>query len=270
MLGIGPRPGRPLRLGLWGCGTVGGQIAEGLRAGQGGNVQVVGVLARSASERLSETAGSLGAQACTSLEALLELRPEVVLEAATAQALAELGPGMVEAGVTLVALSPVCLAEPEVEARFRAAAEAGGGRLLLPPGSADGIEFLRAVRTDELRSVRLRVFWKPTSQHPYSGSGEPQEIFAGSAREAARRFPRTTNFVVALALAGLGLEATAVQVLLDPGAENTHYELEAVAAGGELRAAVQLRRPTGQSGRLAALSGLEAIRQLAAGRVAQF
>jgi aspartate dehydrogenase len=268
MLGIGPPVGRPLRMGLWGCGKVGGQIAEGLQAGQGGNVQVVGVLARSASERLTETAASLGAQACTSPEALLELRPEVVVEAATAQALAELGPGMVEAGVTLVALSPVCLVEPEVQARFRAAAEAGGGCLLLPPGSADGIEFLRAIRTDELRSVRLRVFWKPTPQHPYTGSGQPQEIFAGTAREAAQRFPLTTNFVVALSLAGLGPQATKVHVLLDPNAENTHYELEAIAAGGELRAAVQLRRPSGQSGRLAALSGLEAIRQLAAGRVA--
>jgi aspartate dehydrogenase len=268
MLGIAARTSGPLRVGLWGCGKVGGQIAEKLQAGEGGNVQVVGVLARSASPQLAATAAGLGAEPCTSLEALLALGPEVVLEAATTEALAEQGPRVIEAGVDLVALSPVCLLDGEVQERFRSAAT-GRGRLLVPAGSAEGIEFLRAARRDELRSVRLDVFWKPSPQFPYSGDGGPQEIFAGTAREAGERFPRNANFIVALALAGLGPDATEVRVLLDPEAENNHFQLEAIARGGEARIAVQLRRPSGQSGRLAALSGVEAIRQLADGGVAQ-
>jgi aspartate dehydrogenase len=268
MLGIAPRAPRPLRVGLWGRGKVGGQIDEQFQAGAGGNVQVVGVLVRTDSPELRATAAGLGAQPCTSLAALLALQPEVVLEAATAEALAELGPRVLEAGVDLVALSPVCLLDSAVQERFRQATS-GGGRLMVPGGSAEGIELLRAVRFDGLRSVRLDVFWKPSAEFPYSGQGELQELFAGSAREAGLKYPRNANFIVTLGLGGLGLDRTEVRVLLDPKAENTHYQLEAIADGGELRLAVQLRRPSGRSGRLAALSGVETIRQLSEGGVAQ-
>ena len=70
---------------------------------------------------------------CTSLDELLELRPQVVVEAASADGLAELGPRIIHAGADLIALSPSCFIRPEIEAAFRAAVEqsrAGG----LPAG----------------------------------------------------------------------------------------------------------------------------------------
>jgi aspartate dehydrogenase len=173
-----------------------------------------------------------------------------------------------ERGVDVIGLSPACLLDPAVEARFAAAAAASGRRLLIPPGSADGVETLLAARRDNLRSARLTLYWKPTPQNPYTGQGEPQEIFVGTAREAGLKYPLNANFVVALARAGLGLDRTEVRINLDRDAENNHYLLEAIADGVELRAAVQLRRPSGRSGRMAALSGIEALDQLARGGVA--
>jgi aspartate dehydrogenase len=263
MLTIAPRRSEPLRAGLWGCGALGKQVAEGIRAGQAGNVRTVGVFARRRSPDLLETAGSLGAEPCADLADFLRLRPTAVLEVARAAALAELGPEIVRAGVDLIALSPSCLFDEEVEARFQQAADASGRSLLIPSASADGVDLLLATRRDELRGVRLTITWAPSDElPPYTGDGDPQEVFAGSAREAGRRFPRHLNFVIAIALAGLGLDGTEVRIQVDPEARFTRYVLEIDASAAGLRAEVALCRPTGRRGRLAVVSGLQALRQL--------
>lgn len=264
MLKISPKTTVPLRVGLWGCGDLGKQVAEGIRAGQGGNVRAVGVLASRRSQDLLETAASLGAEPCTSLDDFLALGPAVVLEVARAGPLAELGPKILEAGADLIALSPSCLFDEAVEARFKQAADASGRSMLMPSASAAGIDFLQATRTDLVRSVRLTINWRPGDDlPPYTGSGEPQEVFAGSAREVGRRYPRHLNFVITIALAGLGLDATDVRIQLDPRARFTHYRLEIDAGATGLKAEVELRRPDGRRGRLAVLSGLETLRGMA-------
>ena len=166
MLVFAPPSTAPVRVGLWGCGNVGRQIGEGLRAGRGGNADVVGVLARSRSSRLLELADGLGAVPCTSLDELLELRPQVVVEAASPDSLAELGPRIIHAGADLIALSPSCFIRPEVEAAFRAAVAQSGRAVYLPAGSADGLELMLAARCDELMSVRLTITWLPSPRIP--------------------------------------------------------------------------------------------------------
>jgi aspartate dehydrogenase len=263
MLRIGPRRAEPLRVGLWGCGNLGKQVAAGIRTGRGGNVRVVGVLARTRSEALLATAASLGAEPCTSLEDFLALRPAVVLEVARAAPLAELGPRILEAGVDLIAISPSCLFDPEVEARFQRAADAGGSSLLIPSASAAGIDFLLAARRDILHAVRLTIRWRPNEElPPYTGRGEPQEVFVGTAREVGRRYPRHLNFVVAVALAGLGLDATEVRIFLDPTVRFTSYRLEIDGGAIGFDGSVELRRPTGERGRLAVLAALQTLREL--------
>lgn len=267
MLTISPRPKEPPRVGLWGCGELGKQVAAGIRAGQAGRIDVVGVFARRRSPDLLETAAALGAEPCTDLEAFLRTRPSVVLEVARAAGLAELGPSILEAGVDLIALSPSCLFDAAVEERFRRAAESSGRSLIIPSASAVGIDLLLANRRDDLRSVRVTITWRPNAElPPYTGAGEPQEAFVGSAREAGRLFPRQLNFAVAIALAGLGLDRTELRVVLDPAARLTGYVLEVDAAATALRAEVELRRPDNLRGRTAVLAGLQALRQLAGER----
>lgn len=259
MLVLAPPSTAPVRVGLWGCGNVGSQIGEGLRAGRGGNTDVVGVLARSRSSRLLKLADGLGAVACTSLDELLELRPQVVVEAASADGLAELGPRIINAGADLIALSPSCFIRPEVEAAFRAAVEQTGRAVYLPAGSADGLELMLAARCDELKSVRLTITWLPGPRTPaYTGDGGPEEIFAGSVREGNQRFKHALNFTVAVALAGLGLDRTELRIQLDPTAPCTFYELEADGGAAGLRARVELR----QRVRLASFSAVETLARL--------
>lgn len=266
MLHVGALAQPLLTVGLLGCGNIVGQMAEGILAGRAGNVRVVGVLGRGPSERLTALAERLGARPCLALDELLALRPQVVVEAASAEALAQLGPRVLEAGVDLMGLSPACLVDREVERRFEQAAASAGRSLLLPPGSADGIDWLLSARHDLLEPVRVTVTWRVNPEAPpYTGDGEPMEVFRGSAREAGQRYNRVLNFVVAIALAGSGLDDTQVRILLDPREQNTGYVLEARAAWSRLRTEVVLGRPGGKGGWLAGRSALAALRRMSAG-----
>ena len=51
----------------------------------------------------------------------------------------------------------------------------------------------------------------------------PLKVFEGTAREAARGFPANVNVAVALSLAGIGPDATMIEIWADPDVErNTH------------------------------------------------
>jgi aspartate dehydrogenase len=250
-----------VRVGLVGFGDVAQQIALGCQALPPSRVEVVGILTRTPAPPVR---GALDRSIprCTDLSELLALSPSVVVEAASAQALSTLGPAILEAGVDLMALSPSCLCDRGTEERFRNAVEVSGRSLVFPSGAGLGLDVLAAAAgVNELEQVAVDVVWEPGNPLPYRGHGSVATVFTGSAREAGLQHQRHLNFLVPLALAGVGLDATQVTLSIDPQGRHMSYVLRIRAESVTLQASVTLPRRGGIRGRIAAMSALQAIQE---------
>ncbi|MDB5415792.1 MAG: hypothetical protein JWR10_4127 [Rubritepida sp.] len=219
-----------LRIGLIGYGAIGRAFCDALRMRDG--ARLASVLTRSPREGLAE--------GVTSLEAFLAAKPTVVVECAGQPALAQHGAALLALGLDVIAASVGALADAALAERLRDAARQGGGRLIIPSGAVAGLDGLAAAKVVGLASVTYRQSAPPTSWigHPDAPPGldlpGAHRVFAGTAREAASRFPKNANVTAAIALAGIGFERTTVELFSDGSLTRNRHELFAQGAFGSL------------------------------------
>ncbi|GAB3467345.1 aspartate dehydrogenase [Polaromonas eurypsychrophila] len=161
----------------------------------------------------------------------LPRRPDVLIECASHRALTEHVVPALASGIDSIILSIGALANDGMAELLAEAANAGSSRLKLVSGAIGAIDALAAAQLGGLDEV-VYVGSKP----PSSWRGSPGEsvvcldslaeattLFKGSARDAARLYPKNANVAAALALAGLGLDATQVRLVADPSlSHNVH------------------------------------------------
>ena len=96
------------------------------------------------------------------------------------------------------------------------------------------------------------------------GLKEPLQVFAGTAREGARGFPANVNVAAALALAGIGPDATALEIWADPAlTRNTHrIEVEADSARFSMTVEGVPSEENARTGKLTPLSVIACLRGL--------
>jgi aspartate dehydrogenase len=191
----------------------------------------VTVLVRSGRE--AELRAMLGADisVTSDLAALLATGPDVVVECAGHRAVAHYGATVLTSGTDLILASVGALADADLARELEAAACASGAQCVVPSGAIGGIDALGAARLSGLTSVRYTgtkppAAWAGTPAEEVTDLAaltEPLTFFEGTAREAARRFPKNANVAATLAMAGLGMDRTEVRLVADPGTtENTH------------------------------------------------
>jgi aspartate dehydrogenase len=230
---------------LIGYGGIAQDVAMALREA-GSRVNVVGALCRPG--RGQQAASALGEiPVVETLSDLLLLKPTVVAEVAGQQAVNEHAEGILRGGIDCMIISIGALADPKQLNRLKIAARDGGGRILLPAGAVGGIDAIAAMRIGGLHMVRYRSRKPPTAWR-----GSPAEkvadldklvrrtvLYRGSAGEAALLYPQNANAAAAVALAGLGFDATEVELVADPEAPGNVHEIEAEGVAG--RIAIQLQ-----------------------------
>lgn len=221
------------RAAIFGMGAIGTSLASEWAGRTSWSLVAVCVRERRATTNRLEL--SPGVRLFDDLAEMLELSPDAVVEAAGHGAIRVAGPAILRAGCDLYLLSSGVLADPETQLEFLAAAEEGGGRIVIPTGALAGFDGLAALvsagATEVLyRSVKPTRAWAGThadETHDLGALTQPTVIFCGNAREAARLFPKNANLAASVALAGVGFESTRVELVADPAAAGNTAIIEA-------------------------------------------
>ena len=278
------KSGKGVRFAVIGYGAITHEIVRSLDQ-RGELDSLLGVLVRPTrlAEAMRDAAGRFAV--VDSIDALLELGPQLVAECAGHGAMREFAAAILGRGTDLLCSSVGVLAEKRFALELVRAAQPSA-RLLIPSGAVAGIDGLLAARSAGLRavtytSVKPPVAWLGTpAEADVRVAGDQRTIFfEGSAREAALHYPQNVNVGATVALAGLGLDHTRVRLVSDPAASGPLGIIDAAGDFGALRfeilAYASPRNPktsllTGHSIVLAAREGIcfSALRELAGHDVA--
>lgn len=260
---------RPLRIVLIGWGAIAQRIAQLLEERGPETSRIVAVATRASTEpRVGLPAG---VQLIHDPSQLVAGMADLVVEAASREAVAEWGEAAINAAPRFVIASTSALADDDLAARLVAWADRANSQIVVPPGALAGIDALAAAGVLDLASVTHRIIkpakaWRGTEAETLCSLDdlvEPAEFCQGSAREIARRFPKNANVAIISAMAGLGLDQTQTRLVADPGATRNAHHIIAEGAFGRLEAKVE-NMPLAsnpKSSELTALSLFNAIRR---------
>ncbi|MDO2934636.1 DUF108 domain-containing protein [Paeniglutamicibacter sulfureus] len=220
------------RIGVIGHGAVGSRVAADLAAGRVNGAVLAGIVVR----------GVLVDAPAPQLDLAQALEQcDLIVECAGQEALLAHGKAILCAGVDLLITSMGALAD----SRFLQSLEAAGpGRLFLTSGAIGGLDLLASgarsdgydsvvVTTKKLPSSLLQPWMVQAQIDELTAATEPVEIFSGSARDAARLFPKSLNVAAAVAMAIGDWEVVSVRLIGDPTAELTEHVIEANGPSGE-------------------------------------
>ncbi|WP_108482328.1 aspartate dehydrogenase [Oceaniglobus ichthyenteri] len=234
----------PRHLGLIGFGAIGRTLLTALCDSTQGAPERVTILARPASAQRVRAAFDAidGLANCaltivTDTNALMGARPDVVVECAGQQALAGFGAEIVGNGVDLIVASVGALADDALFMGLQQAAKTGRAQVFIPSGAIGGIDALAAARLSGIVSVKYTGrkpahAWKGTPAEnvlDLNTLAEATVFFTGTAREAARQYPKNANVAATLALAGAGMDATQVHLIADPAVSTNSHEFSVLS-----------------------------------------
>jgi aspartate dehydrogenase len=212
----------------------GGVIARLFLENRTGDVEVVAIAGRSEASRGKALAREFGAPFVTGVQALISARPEIVIEAASHDAVREHVESLLSAGIAVIVLSGGALCDDALRSRLERVAKERRAPLYVPSGGVGGLDALKAACAAGVDEVSIAVTKPPAAWKgiPYvermkidlDRLAGPVTLFEGTAREGVPHFPANVNIAAVLSLAGIGFDRTRLKVVADPALRfNTHF-----------------------------------------------
>jgi aspartate dehydrogenase len=249
---------------------------EQSRAGQLPSVEFVALSGRSAGSRGAALAREFSLSYVVGGEHLLEQKPDVVLEAASHDAVREHLVRFLEHGTSVIVLSAGALTDDRLRRHAEQAAEKSGALLHVPSGGIGGLDALKAACRAGVDEVSIQVAKPPAAWKgiPYVEAlgvdlgrlKGPHTLFEGTARDGVPHFPQNVNIAAVLSLAGIGLDQTRLKVVADPGLTFNTHTIQVSGRTGRFTVVLE-NVPTPDNPKtswLACCSALSALRSIAA------
>jgi aspartate dehydrogenase len=219
-----------VRVGLLG----GGVIARLFLDHRTDDVEIVAVVGRSETSRGKALAREFGVPFVVGMQELIARRPEIVIEAASHDAVREHVETLLSSAIAVIVLSGGALCDDALRERLERASRERRIPLYVPSGGIGGLDALKAACAAGVDEVSIAVTKPPAAWKgiPYVERLEidldrlagPVTLFEGSAREGVPHFPANVNIAAVLSLAGVGFDRTRLKVVADPALRfNTHF-----------------------------------------------
>jgi aspartate dehydrogenase len=262
------------KVGVIGCGTIGGQLAGAVDSGSVSNAVLVSLfdIVPGSTDALRAKLHS-GPSAYVDFERFIGTGCDIVVEAASQEAVRKFAPQVLESGKDIMIMSVGAFADGDLLSDLLQSAQENDCRIYVPTGAIAGIDAIRSVR-HLLESVTLTTTKSPkalagapffeTAKIKLDQIKEKTTVYEGTASEAVQLFPANINVAAVLSLAGVGFEKTNVRIVADPQSTTNQHEIAAAGSFGQFKFTVSNVPSPGnpKTSYLAVLSAIECLRSI--------
>jgi aspartate dehydrogenase len=239
------------KVGIIGCGAIGTLISEAVER----KLVVCDelILYDYNIEKAEKLKNSLRFPVTTvaSLEEMLRLKPKVIVEAASQQAVREYASKIISEDINLIVMSTGALLDLNVQSN----------KLHVPSGAIGGLDALSSAALAGIDEVVLTSRKNPRALG--LNNKEAKIVYEGTAEEASRLYPREMNVAATLALTVKPAKVR-VQVVSDPAVKRNTHEFRVKWRFGEmfLRFANDPHPKNPRTSALAAWSAIKLLQSL--------
>ncbi len=218
-------------LAIVGCGKLAKIVAEALNRNLLTDYKLVATYSRTFESAQGMAKDFQGCKPCKSIDELLELKPNYIVETASPESLKTLAIPALKKGCSIVTLSIGALADTSFYREVETTAAENGARVHLASGAIGGFDVMRTIALMENCTVKFKTEKGPnslknTSVYEEALQTERREVFKGDATGAIELFPTRVNVAVAAALASVGPENTKVSINSIPGFVGDDHRIE--------------------------------------------
>lgn len=263
-----------MRVGIVGGGSIARLFLDNIAKGELGDARVIAILGRDGSASCTALCNAFKVPFVHEVEALIEAKPDVVVEAAAHAWVEAHAEKILASGISLIVLSCGAMADDGLRGRMEAAARASGAQLYVPSGGIGALDAIKAAVVAGVDEVTIRTAkppraWKNIDYVERLGVdldalAAPYVLYEGPARAGVKHFPQNVNIAAVLSMAGIGFDRTRLVAVAEPGLERNTHVITARGASGEI--SITLRNvPSPENPKtawLACYSALAALKQM--------
>jgi len=251
------------KIGLIGAGNIGTFLLDTVNVKQLiPNAQISAVYYRSGKEK-DQLAEQYKVQVFTDFQAFLAQNFDLVIEAATVDAVKKYAAPIVRRKIDLLVVSVGAFADHAFYQELQQLCQQHQVSVYLPSGAIGGLDIVKAAKAVGGLSAVSITTRKPPQALMEQPVTRETVLYEGPAKEAIEQFPKNVNVAILLSLAGLGVDQTKVRVIADPKVQRNTHTIEVEGAFGRSSITIE-NEPMPNNPKtsyLAALSVISALKE---------